>query len=142
MSAELRHPFFSTAMLYLAAGYGLGLAGWPLMSPDPLTDSVILDRVAEVAVLLSLFAVVFKRCRPLSDKGWRLPARLAIVSMTITVALIAAIGVFGLGLSFGGAVLLGAILAPTPTRYWPLMSRWSRRMIAIVCASASPGKAA
>jgi NhaP-type Na+/H+ or K+/H+ antiporter len=76
-------------MLYLAVGYGLGLAGWPLMSPDPLTDSVILDSVAEVAVLLSLFAVGFKRGRPLSVKGWRLPARLAVVSMTITVALIA-----------------------------------------------------
>jgi NhaP-type Na+/H+ or K+/H+ antiporter len=103
----------STAMLYLAAGYGLGPAGWSLMSPDPLTYSGILERVAEVAVLISLFAVGLKLGLPLSDKGWRLPARLAIVSMTITVVLIAAIGVFGLGLSLGAAVLLGAILAPT-----------------------------
>ena len=33
--------------------------------------------------------------------------------MTISVALVAAIGVFGLGLSLGAAILLGAILAPT-----------------------------
>jgi sodium/hydrogen antiporter len=103
----------STAMLYLAAGYGLGPAGWALMAPDPLTYSEILERVAEVAVLISLFAVGLKLGLPLSDKGWRLPARLAIVSMTITVALIAAIGMLGLGLSLGAAVLLGAILAPT-----------------------------
>src|SRR4030095_10764943 len=37
----------------------------------------------------------------------------ASVSMTITVALIAAIGMVGLGLSLGAAVLLGAILSPT-----------------------------
>lgn len=110
---SLKRLPLSTAMLYLAAGYGLGPAGWSLMSPDPLTYSGTLERVAEVAVLISLFAVGLKLGLPLSDKGWRLPARLAIVSMTITVVLIAAIGVFGLGLSLGAAVLLGAILAPT-----------------------------
>jgi NhaP-type Na+/H+ or K+/H+ antiporter len=64
-------------------------------------------------VLISLFAVGLKLGLPLSNKGWRLPVRLAIVSMTITVALIAAIGILGLGLSLGAAILLGAILAPT-----------------------------
>ena len=103
----------STAMLYLAAGYGLGPAGLAFMAPDPLTWSVVLERVSEVAVLISLFAVGLKLGLPLSNRGWRLPARLALVSMTITVALIAAIGVLGLGLSLGAAILLGAILAPT-----------------------------
>lgn len=103
----------STALLYLAAGYGLGPAGWALLSPDPLTWSVALERVTEVAVLISLFAVGLKLGLPLSDRGWRLPARLAVVSMTITVALIAAISVLGLGFSLGAAILLGGILAPT-----------------------------
>ena len=66
-----------------------------------------------MAVLISLFAVGLKLGLPLSDRSWRLSARLALVSMTITVALIAAIGMLGLGLSLGAAVLLGAILAPT-----------------------------
>ena len=109
----LRQLPVSTAMLYLAAGYGLGPAGLELLAPDPLAYSVILERAAEVAVLISLFAVGLKLALPLSDKGWRLPLRLATISMTITVALIAAIGVVGLGLSLGAAVLLGAILAPT-----------------------------
>ena len=39
--------------------------------------------------------------------------RLATVSMFVTVALIAAVGMLGLGLRSGAAVLLGAILAPT-----------------------------
>jgi NhaP-type Na+/H+ or K+/H+ antiporter len=109
----LRRLPLSTAMLYLAAGFGLGPAGLALMAPDPLVYSVMLERSAEIAVLISLFAVGLKLGLPLSDKGWRLPVRLAIVSMMITVALIAAIGMAGLGLSLGAAILLGAILAPT-----------------------------
>ena len=103
----------STALLYLAAGYGLSPAGLNLMAPDPLNYSAILERLAEVAVLISLFAAGLKLGLPLSDKGWLLPVRLAIVSMTITVALIALIGTQILGLSLGAAVLLGAIIAPT-----------------------------
>ncbi len=103
----------STAMLYLAAGAGLGPAGWALMTPDPLLHSVILERMTEIAVLISLFAAGLKLGIPLSDKHWRMPVRLAFVSMALTVALIAVIGVFGLGLSLGAAILLGGILAPT-----------------------------
>jgi NhaP-type Na+/H+ or K+/H+ antiporter len=103
----------STAMLYLVAGVGLGPVGWALMTPHPLAHSVVLERMTEVAVLISLFAAGLKLGLPLSDKHWRMPVRLALVSMTLTVALIVVIGVFGLGLSLGAAVLLGGILAPT-----------------------------
>jgi sodium/hydrogen antiporter len=109
----LRRLPLSTAMLYLVAGYGLGPAGLALMGPDPWTYSGLLERMAEVAVLISLFAVGLKLGLPLSDKAWRLPVRLATVSMMVTVGLIAAVGVLGLGLSLGAAVLLGAVLAPT-----------------------------
>ena len=109
----LRRLPVSTAMLYLAAGYGLGPAGWALMAPDPLAYSGILEVVTEVAVLISLFAAGLKLGIPLSDRRWYLPVRLALVSMALTVAFITAIGMLGLGLSLGAAVLLGAILAPT-----------------------------
>jgi NhaP-type Na+/H+ or K+/H+ antiporter len=103
----------STAMLYLAVGYCLGPVGAGLLAPDPLKYSVLLERAAEVAVLISLFAVGLKLGLPLSDKGWRLPIRLASVSMMVTVAMIAGIATIGFGFSLGAAVLLGAILAPT-----------------------------
>ena len=103
----------STAMLYLAVGYGLSPAGMNLMSPDPRIHSLILERMSEVAVLISLFSVGLKLGLPFSDKGWRLPVRLAIVSMIVSVGLTALIGVTILGLSLGASVLLGAILAPT-----------------------------
>jgi NhaP-type Na+/H+ or K+/H+ antiporter len=103
----------SAAMLYLIAGVVLGPAGWALMTPDPLHYSVILEHVTEVAVLISLFAVGLKLGLPLRHRAWRLPLRLALVSMSITVAAVTAIGTLVLGLPLGAAVLLGAILAPT-----------------------------
>ena len=109
----LRRLPLSTAMLYLVAGYALGPAGLGLMSPDPLNNTSFLEGVAEAAVLISLFAVGLRLGLPLSDRRWLLPLRLALVSMTITVALIAAIAMLSLGFSLGAAILLGAILAPT-----------------------------
>lgn len=103
----------SMAMLYLAVGVALGPAGWAMLMPDPQDHSLMLERIAEIAVLVSLFAAGLKLSLPLSDRHWWLPLRLAFVSMTLTVGLIVVIGVFGLGLPLGAAVLLGAILAPT-----------------------------
>lgn len=103
----------STAMLYLAAGYGLGPAGLGVMAPDPFQDTVLLEHLAEITVLISLFATGLKLGLPLAHPHWRLLVRLAFVVMALTVGLIAVAGIWGLGLSPGAAVLLGAILAPT-----------------------------
>ena len=103
----------STSMVYLGVGLLLSPAGWGLMSLDPFSNAVLLERAAEIALLISLFAAGMKLSLPLSDKHWHLPLRLALTSMVITVALIALIGSVALGLSLGAAVLLGAILAPT-----------------------------
>ncbi len=112
-SSSLRRLPISAAMIYLVAGYAIGPAGLGLLTPDPLLYSVVLERVAEVAVLISLFAVGLKLGLPLSDVGWHLPLRLALISMTITVVLIAVTAMWLLELSPGAAILLGAILAPT-----------------------------
>lgn len=103
----------SASMFYLAAGYALGGAGLGVMAPDPHRAALILERVSEVALLISLFSVGLKLGLPFSSHHWRLPLRLATVSMVLTVGLIALTGVFWLGLPLGAAVLLGGILAPT-----------------------------
>lgn len=103
----------STAMLYLAVGTGLGPLGLGLIRLDPLQASAFLERFAEVAVIVSLFAAGLKLRVPLRDDLWRLPVRLALVSMVVSVTLVAIVGTVGLGLPLGAAVLLGAILAPT-----------------------------
>lgn len=103
----------SGAMIYMGVGYALGPGWLGLIAPDPFRDAARLELMAEVALLISLFAVGLKLGVPMRDRRWLLPLRLAFPSMFITVALIALIGIFGLGLSPGAAILLGGILAPT-----------------------------
>jgi NhaP-type Na+/H+ or K+/H+ antiporter len=103
----------SSAMVYLALGWLLGPAATNVLRPDPLLHAAVLERLAEVALLISLFAVGLQLGVPLRDRRWRLPLRLAFVSMAAMVAMVAAIGVWLLDLPLGAAVLLGAILAPT-----------------------------
>jgi NhaP-type Na+/H+ or K+/H+ antiporter len=94
-------------------GVGLGPAGLALMAPQPFDDSAALEGLAEITVVISLFATGLKLGLPLSHRHWRLPIRLAFLSMALTVALTAVAGLAGFGLSVGAAVLLGGILAPT-----------------------------
>jgi NhaP-type Na+/H+ or K+/H+ antiporter len=103
----------TTPMLYLAVGLVLGPLGFDAIVIDPLTASALMERLAEIAVIVSLFTTGLKLRVPLRDKRWRIPVLLAFSSMALTVGLIAAVGVLALGLPLGAAVLLGAILAPT-----------------------------
>jgi NhaP-type Na+/H+ or K+/H+ antiporter len=103
----------STAMVYLAVGLGLGPLGAGLVDLNLVRDSALVERLAEVAVLISLFSAGLKLRIPLSEGRWRLPVRLAAGSMALTVGLISLVGVVGLGLPLGAAILLGAVLAPT-----------------------------
>ncbi|MGI9175529.1 MAG: cation:proton antiporter [Rhodothermales bacterium] len=103
----------SVALLYLGVGVLVGPFGMGLLVIDPLTESPVVERLAEVAVILSLFSAGLKMRLSFADPRWRLPLRLAFVSMAATVGLVALAGVFGLGLPLGGAILLGAVLAPT-----------------------------
>ena len=103
----------TTATLYLALGLAVGPLGLALVTLDPIDASALLERVTEVAVIISLFSAGLKLRLPFRDRRWRLPLQLAFVSMTISVGLVALTGVYGLGLPVGAAVLLGAVLAPT-----------------------------
>jgi NhaP-type Na+/H+ or K+/H+ antiporter len=103
----------STSMLYLAVGFALGPGGAAFFYVDPLEHAAALERITEVAVLISLFSAGLKLRVPWSDRRWLTPIRLATVSMVVTVGLVTALGVFALGLPLGAAVLLGAVLAPT-----------------------------
>jgi NhaP-type Na+/H+ or K+/H+ antiporter len=112
-AALLKRLPLTTSILYLGVGLLLGPFGSGTLRLDPVEWSSLLERFTEVAVIISLFTAGLKLRLPFSDVGWRLPLRLALVSMTLTVGLVTVVGVFGLGLPAGAAVLLGAILAPT-----------------------------
>jgi NhaP-type Na+/H+ or K+/H+ antiporter len=103
----------STSMLYVAVGAVLSPLWLDWLHIAPATHAQALERIAEVVVLLSLFGSGLKMSVGLGDGRWLLPLRLAVVSMIVTVALIAGAGVLWLGLPLGAAILLGGILAPT-----------------------------
>jgi NhaP-type Na+/H+ or K+/H+ antiporter len=63
--------------------------------------------------LISLFSAGVKMPAPLSFKRWRNPVLLATVSMTASVALVAAFAYYLFDLPLGACILLGAIVAPT-----------------------------
>src|SRR5215216_1225228 len=103
----------STSMFYLLAGVVLSPVVFGLATLTPLSHVVLLEHMAEVVVLLSLFTSGLKMSVGIGDGRWLLPVRLALVSMLVTVAGIAAAGVLLLALPLGAAILLGGILAPT-----------------------------
>ena len=103
----------STSMLYLAVGAAVSPLWLDWLQVAATSHARALERIAEVVLLLSLFGSGLKMSLGLSDGRWLLPLRLAIVSMLVTVALIAGAGVAWLGLPLGAAILLGGILAPT-----------------------------
>lgn len=103
----------SSAMLYLLAGIAMGPWGLGLIKLDALKNTLLLERLTEIAVLISLFTVGMKLELPFTHLRWRIPVQLATVSMLVTVVTITAIGLWALNLPLGAAVLLGAILAPT-----------------------------
>ncbi|WP_372528147.1 cation:proton antiporter, partial [Piscinibacter sp.] len=84
----------TSAMVYLLLGWLLGPSAMNVLRPDPVLYASLLERLAEVALLISLFAVGLRLGVPLRDRRWRLPLRLAFVSMAAMVAMVAAIGVW------------------------------------------------
>lgn len=103
----------SSAMLYLGVGVALSPVGLALIKLDAFKNAVLLERLTEIAVLVSLFTCGMKLEFRWRDGRWRIPVQLATVSMLLTVAAVTALGVYLLNLPLGAAVLLGAILAPT-----------------------------
>ena len=109
----LRRLPISSPLLYLLVGMVFGEAGFELLDLDPFDDAMLLERVTEIAVIVSLFTTGLKLRLPLRHRLWRLPIMLASVSMVLTIGLIALTGYAWLGMSAGAAILLGAVLAPT-----------------------------
>src|SRR5688572_914725 len=112
-STLLKRLPLTTGLLYLTVGVAVGPEGLGLLDLDPLTGAPVLERLTEVAVIVSLFTAGLKLRLDWRDPRWSLPLRLATVSMALTVGLIALVGVAVLGLPLGAAILLGAVLAPT-----------------------------
>jgi NhaP-type Na+/H+ or K+/H+ antiporter len=103
----------SPAMVYLGAGVCLGPAVLGVVVLHPIDDARLVERVAELVILISLLTAGLKLRTPLRHRRWVAPVLLASVAMALTAGGVALVGALVLGLPVGAAILLGAILAPT-----------------------------
>jgi sodium/hydrogen antiporter len=103
----------TSAIVYLGAGLVLGPAVLGVFTVNPLAQAPLLEIMAELAVLISLFSAGVKMPVPFTWARWHASIRLAWVSMAVSVALVAGFAWWVLELPPGAAILLGAILAPT-----------------------------
>jgi sodium/hydrogen antiporter len=117
MAAVLPH-FLSRSLLSLpivlvACGLVLGWLMPDTLKADPIEHGVVAERLAELAVIISLMSAGLKIDRPLGWRRWATTRRLLVVTMPLCIAALALGGFFLLGLPLAAALLLGAVLAPT-----------------------------
>ncbi len=102
----------SLPAIYLAIGALIGPWGFDLVQVDLFKNAETIETVTEIGVLLSLLGAGL-RLSPSLTHLKRAAIPLASAGMFMTIALMAALGYWALGLSIGAAVLMGAVLAPT-----------------------------
>lgn len=102
----------SLPIVFVVLGALIGLApGLPRL--DPLRESGIIEHLTEVTVIIALMGAGLSLDRPPGWRRWSTTWRLLGITMPLTIAAIAVLGVSVLGLGAAAAVLLGAALAPT-----------------------------
>lgn len=80
---------------------------------DPMNNGLIIEKLTEIVVLVSLVGAGIKIDTKLSWQLWRPTVRLLLITMPIGIFAMAVLGYYAFGLSLGAAILLGAVLAPT-----------------------------
>jgi sodium/hydrogen antiporter len=112
-SAVLRRLPVSTSLIYLGCGVVVGPLGFGWMKLDLIEHARWMERLSEVAVIVSLFVGGLKLRLPLRDPAWKAAY---VLAGPVMIACIAAVGVAGhliFGLDWWLALLIGAVLAPT-----------------------------
>ena len=110
-----RERSFSAAVIYLLMGaaFSIGIHAMGEDLIEPLEDAELIERAAEFAVIVALFSAGIRLDRPLGLRTWSSAIRLIGIAMPLTIAGVALFGHLAMGLSWGAAIVLGAVLAPT-----------------------------
>jgi sodium/hydrogen antiporter len=113
--ADLPLTRWSAHPILVGLGVGLlvGPAGLHLLEPHVVEDSGLVESVSEIALLAALFCVGLRLRVPFEWHFWRIPLRLASLTMLATATLAAAAAHVLFGMNLVEASLLGVVLAPT-----------------------------
>ena len=103
----------SPAIVYFLFGMAVGPWGFDWLRLDPARHPLLIERLCELAVLISLFATGSNLGSTLRGRHWGVPLRLATVAMVVTIAAVAAFVYWVLDMSAGASIILAAALAPT-----------------------------
>jgi sodium/hydrogen antiporter len=103
------HPI----LLGLGVGLLIGPAGLHLLEPHVVEDSGLVESLSEIVLLVVLFCVGLRLRVPFEWHFWRMPLRLASLTMLATAILAAAAAHVLFGMNLVEASLIGVVLAPT-----------------------------
>ncbi len=84
-----------------------------LPTPDPIEYSDFTEILTEIGVITALMGAGLAINRVPGWRSWSTTVRLLVITMPLTIAAIAGLGWWILGMTPGAAILLGAVLAPT-----------------------------
>lgn len=98
----------------LAIGALLAWSPFPLLPKfNPLESRVFTERMTEIVVIVALMGAGLKLDRPIGWRRWQTTWRLLGIAMPLTIAALALLAYWVLGLGVASALLFGASLAPT-----------------------------
>lgn len=80
---------------------------------DPVSQPRGWEIMAEICVIVGLFGTGLRIDRLIDRTQWWPTLRLLLIAMPLCIAALALFGSFAAGMTFAGALLLGAVLAPT-----------------------------
>ncbi len=103
----------SLPILYVALGWLVFSLPLGFQLPDPLEDSELTEYLTEIGVIVALMGAGLKLDRKIGWRAWAGTWRLLAITMPLTIAAVALLGWWGLGLAPAAALLAGAVLAPT-----------------------------
>ena len=103
----------SLPMLQLSFGLMMGYWWTSLAFLNPIDNGLIVEKLTEIVVLVSLVGAGIKIDTELSWRLWRPTMRLLLITMPIGIFAMAVLGYYAFGMTLGAAILLGAVLAPT-----------------------------
>lgn len=107
-----REPAAAPLMILFGAGAILLIPALPTL-PDPRQTPLPWELLSELTVIVALFAAGMRIDSLQPWEKWWPTVRMLSIAMPLTIFAVAVLGTKFAGLTAGGAILLGAVLAPT-----------------------------